>query len=147
MKHLTTTIALSTILLFALAAPLAQAVSANNLIGTWSFNSNGTVGAMTIFRARSNLLTGTATLEVSVSFPSISRQDKWTGIWSISTKVITLTRTMQVANTVTQTYTGFMGDNDPPRLLFGGFFTQSDVPATAPRTKFGWSANWQSPLP
>jgi hypothetical protein len=125
------------------AAPSARATAAKDLIGSWSFNSNGTVGSMGILSVHPRPLVSTLILDVKVSFPGINREDKWTGLWDERTKVITLTRTMQVPNSVAQTYTSYIGDNEAAHLILGGFFTSSDVPANAPRTRFGWCASWQ----
>ncbi len=65
--------------------------------------------------------------------------DTITGTWDAVAKVITFVRGPD--NPVSQTFTGFLGDNHAEQqLILAGWFTESDIPANAPRTKFGWFA-------
>jgi hypothetical protein len=77
-------------------------------------------------------------LRVSVTFEGLDRVDAWTGVWDDRAKRITLRRLLP--NNITQDHEGFLGDNDPNNLIFGGSFTESDIPNNAPRTHFGWFA-------
>ncbi|NJC73110.1 hypothetical protein HC031_25825 [Planosporangium thailandense] len=103
--------------------------SGKDLIGNWLINGNGSPGTMTIFAAADN-----GPVELEVSFDDVNRKDLWTGTWSPGAREIVLNR--QLPGDVTQTYTGHLGDNHPPELIFGGAFTQSDVGAL----EFGWFA-------
>lgn len=103
-----------------------------NLQGTiWDFNGNGSTGTMTIGSVDS-----AGNLEVTVQFDGLDRIDPWSVVFDDGSKQITLVR--QMPNNVTQTHIGFLGDNDPSKLIFGGSFTESDIPSDAPRTQFGW---------
>jgi hypothetical protein len=79
-------------------------------------------------------------VKVRVIYDDVTREDSWTGTWRPATRAMVLTR--ELPDGLTQTYTGYLGDNDPSHLIFGGDFTQTD----AGDTKFGWFAEWQYPL-
>ena len=106
---------------------------ATDLVGNWSINGNGTPGSMTIFSAVDE-----GPVELRVSFSNLNREDRWNGTWSPSKRQLTLTRALP--NNTSQTYTGYLGDNAPGPLIFGGSFTETD----AAGTRFGWYAQWQS---
>jgi|SRR5579859_1277849 len=106
---------------------------------SWAFNGNGSPGTMTVLSVD---LQGN--VEVTVTFDGLNRQDRFIGVWNESAKELTLTRYMP--NNVTQTYTGYLGDNDPDALIFGGSFTESDIASTAARTMFGWYAKYSNPV-
>ena len=110
-------------------------VTGQDLVGGWSFNGNGSSGAMTIFNAVDN-----GEVNLRVGFSDVNREDRWTGRWRPEAREIVLTR--ELPDGVTQTYTGHLGDNHPPHLIFGGSFTQSEAGAT----EFGWFAEWMSIL-
>jgi hypothetical protein len=104
-----------------------------DLIGNWSINGNGTPGWMTISSA-----TDDGPVELRVSFSNLQREDRWAGNWSPDRREIILVRSLP--GNQSQTYTGYLGDNAPGPLIFGGSFTQTDAAAN----KFGWYAEWQS---
>ena len=111
-----------------------------SVVGYWSINGNGSSGSMAIFSQDTQ-----GNLEVDVSFQDVNRTDAWTGVWDDGAGQIVLTR--QLPNSVTQTYTGYLGDNHPEiALILGGSFTESDVPTNAPRTQFGWFAQYTGPI-
>ncbi len=108
------------------------------VFGTWQINANGSEGQLNIHAVSSAL--GLVHVEGTVTFtdqPGVV--DKITGTWDETAKQITFIRGPD--NPVTQTYTGFLGDSHlAQRLTLAGWFTESDIPATAPRTQFGWFA-------
>jgi len=88
---------------------------------------------------------GQGNLNVTVSFTDVTRQDAFEGTWNDSAGQITLIR--HLPNNITQTYIGFLGDNHPEiALILAGSFTESDVPANAARTQFGWFAQYTGPI-
>ena len=105
----------------------------------WEFNGNGSTGTMII-----RSVDPQGNVDVEVEFDGLDRQDRFIGVWNESAKGLTLTR--YLPNNVTQTYVGYLGDNDPASLIFGGSFTESDIPGTAPRTQFGWYAKYRYPI-
>jgi hypothetical protein len=108
-----------------------------DVTGIWNFNGNGSTGVMRI-----DSVDAQGNLRVSVTFDGLDRVDAWSGVWDDQAKRITLIR--RLPNNVTQDHEGFLGDNDPNNLIFGGSFTESDIPSDAPRTNFGWFAIFQS---
>jgi hypothetical protein len=108
-----------------------------DITGFWNFNGNGSTGVMRI-----GSVDAQGNLTVSVTFDGLDRVDAWSGVWDDQAKRITLIR--QLPNNVTQHHEGFLGDSDPNKLIFGGSFTESDIPSNAPRTNFGWYAIFQS---
>ena len=105
--------------------------SGADLVGNWSINANGSSGGMSIFSAADD-----GPVELTVGFNDVNRQDNWSGTWRPETREIVLRR--ELPNNVVQTYTGYLGDNHPPSLIFGGSFTESD----AGDFQFGWFAQW-----
>jgi hypothetical protein len=108
------------------------------ILGLWSFDGNGSTGKLRITSIDPN----TGTLEVSVQFDELARIDPWTGSWDDVSKHIVLTRTLPSG--AVQNHDGYLGDNNPNKLILAGSFTESDIPSTAPRTRFGWFANDQT---
>jgi hypothetical protein len=108
-----------------------------DITGAWLFNGNGSTGSMLIYYVDRQ-----GNLDLVVRFTGLDRVDRWQGVWNDTNKEITLTRALP--NNTTQDHTGFLGDNDPNNLIFGGSFTESDV--GGPRFNFGWFAQWQSPI-
>ncbi|MFJ9696306.1 hypothetical protein [Kitasatospora sp. NPDC101183] len=106
----------------------------------WDFNGNGSTGKMSV-----NLVGPDGSMDVSVIFDGLARHDRWTGVFDDSTKKVTLVRTLPGG--AVQVHTGYLGDNDPSRLVFGGSFTESDVPPGAPRQQYGWYAVYNSFVP
>lgn len=110
-----------------------------DLAGTiWDFNANGSPGSLTIFEQDP-----AGQLRLDVVFDGLDRTDPWSGAFDDAAKQITLVR--QLPGQVTQTHLGYLGDNDPGRLIFGGSFTESDIPRPG-RTEFGWFAIFRSTL-
>lgn len=100
--------------------------------GTWKINGNGSQGLLTLTSNDNVSFNG------SVTFDDIGgRTDAVTGSWNEAAGQITFTRSLPGG--ATQTFTGFLGNNNPDALILAGSFTESDVPANAPRTNFGWN--------
>ncbi len=108
-----------------------------DITGSWAFNGNGSTGWLLIFN-----MDAQGNLDVRVRFDGLDREDQWRGLWDDNVKAISLVRTLP--NDVAQDHRGFLGDNDPQNLIFGGSFTESDV--SGPRSNFGWFAQWRSPI-
>jgi hypothetical protein len=107
--------------------------TAEDLLGNWSINANGSPGGMSIFRVVDD-----GPVELRVRFNDQNREDRWNGTWHPGNREIQLRR--ELPNNATQTYTGYLGDNHPPSLIFGGSFTQSG----SGDFQFGWFAQWQT---
>jgi hypothetical protein len=106
-----------------------------DLVGNWSFNANGSRGGMTIFNANDG---GAVALRVGLG--DDARQEKWDATWLPAERKIILDRHLPTG--ATQRYTGYLGDNNPPNLAFGGSFVESELGDT----QFGWSAEWLFPI-
>lgn len=101
---------------------------------TWRINANGSLGTLTLQSTDNLRLNG------SVRFDGDGREDQISGGWNDNAGQITFTR-MLGNSTTTQTFIGFLGNNHPEQLLLAGTFTESDVPANAPRNSFAWFAS------
>ncbi len=109
----------------------------------WDINSDGNQGTLSIFSVDAQgVFGGHLSLDVNRG-----RTDDIRGMWDDSEGKITFTLFLpsDPGTTLTQTYTGFLGSNDPNHLILAGFFTKSDVVADVPRINFGWFA--QNPRP
>ena len=114
----------------------------------WDINSDGNQGTLSIFSVDAQgVFVGHLSLDVNRG-----RTDDIRGRWDDAEGKITFTLFLpnDPSTTLTQTYTGFLGSNDPDHLIFhqailAGFFTKSDVVADVPRINFGWFA--QNPRP
>jgi len=101
----------------------------------WRINANGSLGTLTLQSNDNVSLRGSITFE-----DSGGQADQIEGGWDDAEGKITFTRFLGDTG-ATQTYTGFLGNNHPEQLLLAGSFTESDVPANAPRTNFAWFAS------
>jgi len=108
------------------------------LVGEWVLNANGSVGTMVIDRVEPG-----GKVALRMTFSDIGREEVVSGTWDPASKTIALLRVL--GGNVTQSYTGFLGGNHPSNVILAGGFTQSDIPQTAPRTIFGWSAQLRRP--
>lgn len=111
-------VATATVAMVALAAPAAAAVS--TIDGSYAFNGNGWAGTLTV----SNSATGSPA--ITMHYNELGRDERLSGSWSTSTHTLTITRPL--AWNDSQTYTLYLGDHKANSPVFGGFFTQSDVP-------------------
>ena len=111
-----------------------------SILGFWQINVNDSEGALRLF------LDNQGNLQGKMTFQDAQRVDDVTNIsWNDAAGEISFVRHLGQTN-VTQTYTGFLGDNHADQLLsLAGWFTESDIPATAPRTRFGWFARQPQP--
>lgn len=116
------TAALSSLLLaVALAAPQgADAYVLSPVDGSYHFNANGWTGTLTISNAE-NLRPG-----VVMTYDERGYAENLTGTWSPSTGTLTVYRPLQGG--VSQSYTLYLGNHIPGSPVFGGYFTESDVP-------------------
>ncbi len=105
-----------------------------DISGNWDINTNGTTGELRIVPP-----IDPNNLQVSVAFSGFDRVDPWTGTWDDVAKELRLERVLP--GNITQSYVGFLGDNDPSNQILAGSFTESDV--TSGRTNFGWFAQNQ----
>lgn len=101
----------------------------------WRINANGSLGTLTLQSTDNVSLRGSITFE-----DAAGRVDQIEGGWDDVEGKITFTRLLG-GSTIVQVYTGFLGNNHPEQLLLAGSFTESDVPANAPRTSFAWFAS------
>lgn len=111
------------------------------VFGTWQITANGSQGQLTIQWAHaSSVPDGGLQVQGTVAFADQpGTTDTITGTWDAVAKAIIFVRGPD--NPVSQTFTGFLGDNHPAQhLILAGWFTESDILTTAPRTKFGWFA-------
>jgi len=112
----TLAVAAATVALVAVGAPASAATS--TIDGSYAFNGNGWAGTLVV----SNSASGAP--EVTMHYTELGRDEWLTGSWSGHT--LTITRPLAWNNS--QTYTLYLGDHKPNSPVFGGFFTQSDVP-------------------
>ncbi|MFL5588285.1 MAG: hypothetical protein ACJ8DI_11600, partial [Ktedonobacteraceae bacterium] len=111
----------------------------STLFGAWQITANGFQGQLTITSLIEDSSTEGSFSAIVTFTDAPLRQDRVIGTWNDTAKQITFTRLLP--NNTTQNYTGFLGDNHPEReLILAGWFTESDIPPTAPRTSFGWFA-------
>ncbi len=102
----------------------------------WRINANGSLGILTLQLAQDKV-----SLIGSITFDDIGgRTDNIEAGWDDAAGKITFTRFLSDTG-AQQVYTGFLGNNHPEQLLLAGSFTESDVPANAPRTSFAWFAS------
>ncbi len=100
----------------------------------WRINANGSLGTLTL-QSNDNV-----SLQGSITFDDTGgRVDQIEGGWDDREGKNTFTRFLPGG--AQQVYTGFLGSNHPEQLLLAGSFTESDVPANAPRTSFAWFAS------
>lgn len=100
----------------------------------WRINANGSLGTLTL-QSNDNV-----SLQGSITFDDMGgRVDQIEGGWDDREGKITFTRFLPSG--AQQVYTGFLGNNHLEQLLLAGSFTESDVPANAPRTSFAWFAS------
>jgi hypothetical protein len=113
----------------------------NLLIGPWQVDANGSEGQLTLEHVDS--ITGQSLSgQMALSDQAGSPPDNIQGSWDDVAKVIVFTRSNPDPTvTVTQTFTGFLGDNHADRfVILAGSFTESDIPPGTPRSQFGWFA-------
>jgi hypothetical protein len=116
-----------------MVAPVALALSPPRRLGQYEFSANGWDGKLTIREA----WTGWAS--AVMHYDELGRDEQLNGDWQPSSGTLTLYRPLPWGNS--QTYTLYLGNHDRARPMFGGYFTQSDVPGR----RFGAYAarNWQ----
>ncbi|MEY9966999.1 hypothetical protein ABIA33_005064 [Streptacidiphilus sp. MAP12-16] len=110
-------------LLLAVAVAAPQGASAYILSpvdGSYHFNANGWTGTLTVSNAE-NLRPS-----VVMTYDERGYPEDLTGTWSPSTGTLTVYRPLQGG--VSQTYTLYLGNHIPSSPVFGGYFTESDVP-------------------
>ena len=109
-------VAAATVAMVAVGAPAAAAVS--TIDGSYAFNGNGWAGSLVVSGSASG------SPAITMHYNELGRDERLTGSWSGHT--LTITRPLAWNNS--QTYTLYLGDHKPNSPVFGGFFTQSDVP-------------------
>src|SRR5260370_32050740 len=96
---------------------------------TWRINGNGSQGLLTLASNDNVSLNG------SIKFDDTGeRTDAVEGVWDDAASKITLTRFLPGG--VTQTFTGFLGDNHAENLILAGSITDSVNPGISS----GWVA-------
>lgn len=111
--------AATTVALLAVAAPAASA-AAPTIDGSYAFDGNGWAGTL--------LVSGSASGSpaITMHYTELGRDENLTGAWSAADHTLTIYRPL--AWNDSQTYTLYLGDHKPNSPVFGGYFTQSDVP-------------------
>jgi hypothetical protein len=112
----TLAVAAATVAIVAVGAPASAATS--TIDGSYAFNGNGWAGTLVV----SNSASGAPA--VTMHYNELGRDERLSGSWSGRT--LTITRPLAWNNS--QTYTLYLGDHKANSPVFGGFFTQSDVP-------------------
>ena len=109
----------TTAALLAVGAPAAQA-AVPTIDGSYAFDGNGWAGTL--------LVSGSASGSpaITLHYTELGRDESLTGDWSAATHTLTIQRPLPWNDS--QTYTLYLGDHQPNSPVFGGFFTQSDVP-------------------
>jgi len=117
----------------------------------WQVNANGSVSGLPGNQTTGNMnltFTGSPTTDDSFVFTGqlelAGETTNISGSYDGVGKMITFTRLLDTGST--QTYVGFLGDNNVNSLIFGGSFTESDVPGNGLRTQFGWFAIQGTPI-
>jgi hypothetical protein len=106
-----------------------------SISGTWQIDANGSRGTLTI-----GTVDNQGSFSGSMTFIDTPRNDSIQGIWNDPAGQITFVRYLS-GGTVTQNHTGYLGNNHADQfIILAGSFTQSDIPANAQRTNFGWFA-------
>jgi serine/threonine protein kinase len=106
-----------------------------SISGAWQIDANGSQGTLTI-----GTVDNQGSFSGSITFIDATRNDSIQGTWNDSAGQITFVRYL-AGGTVTQNFTGYLGNNHPEQfIILGGSFTQSNVAANAQRTNFGWFA-------
>ena len=91
--------------------------------GYYGFDGNGWDGHLVVWPS----LCATPDTQVQMEYTELGRaEDIAAPVWVPSTGTLTLVRAL--GGGVTQTYTLYLGNHRPDDLVFGGYFTQSDVP-------------------
>jgi hypothetical protein len=118
--------------LLAAGGPAAAAVP--TIDGSYAFDGNGYAGTL--------LVSGSASGSpaITMRYTELGRDEQLTGDWSAAAHTLTIHRPLPWNDS--QTYTLYLGDHKPNSPVFGGFFTQSDVPGQ----RFGVYAKDYLPL-
>jgi len=113
-----------------------------SILGLWQINANDSEGTLRLF------LDNQGNLQGKITFQDAPRIDDVTNVsWNDAAGEISFARHLDQSS-VTQTYTGFLGDGHAEQFLYlAGSFTESDIPPGAPRTQFGWFARQAQPPP
>src|SRR5581483_9547478 len=106
-----------------------------SILGLWQINANDYEGALRVF------LDSQGNLQGKITFQDTPGIDEMTDIsWNDAAGAISFVRHLGQTG-VTQTYTGFLGNNHADQFLYlAGFFTESDISPFAPRSQYGWFA-------
>jgi hypothetical protein len=112
-------IAVAAFALIAVVTPPAQA-SVPTIDGSYAFNGNGWAGTL--------LVTGSASgaPAITMHYNELGRDEHLAGNWSAATHTLWIYRPLPWNDS--QTYLLYLGDHKPNSPVFGGYFTQSDVP-------------------
>jgi hypothetical protein len=103
-----------------LAMPTPASASVPTIDGSYAFNGNGWAGTLLV----SNSATGSPA--ITMHYTELGNDEHLTGNWSTASHTLTINRPLPWNNS--QTYTLYLGDHKPNSPVFGGYFTQSDVP-------------------
>ena len=101
----------------------ADAYALSPIDGSYLFDANGWTGTLTVNRAEN--------LDPSIvmSYDELGTSEYLSGTWSPTTGTLTILRPL--GNGVSQTYYLYLGNHVPGSPVFGGYFTESDVPGMA----------------
>lgn len=99
---------------------VANAYILSPIDGSYLFNANGWTGTLTIYRAEN--------LDpiVVMDYDELGSSEQLSGTWSPTTGTLTAYRPL--SGGVSQTYVLYLGNHNPSSPVFGGYFTESDVP-------------------
>ena len=111
-------VAAAAVALLAIPAPASATVP--TIDGSYAFNGNGWAGTLLV----SDSATGAPA--ITMHYTELGQDERLTGSWSTASHTLTINRPLPWNNS--QTYTLYLGDHLPNSPVFGGYFTQSDVP-------------------
>ena len=99
---------------------VANAYILSPIDGSYLFNANGWTGTLTVYRAEN--------LDpiVVMDYDELGSSEQLSGTWSPTTGTLTVYRPL--SGGVSQTYVLYLGSYNPSSPVFGGYFTESDVP-------------------
>ncbi|MFF4896060.1 hypothetical protein [Streptomyces sp. NPDC001068] len=103
-----------------LVSPAPAAAGVPSIDGSYAFDGNGWKGTLSVSGAASG------SPSVTMRYDELGRSEYLTGTWSPGSGTLSVVRPLPWGNS--QTYTLFLGDHIASSPVFGGYFTQSDIP-------------------
>ncbi|MGW9029751.1 hypothetical protein ACWGQ5_37685 [Streptomyces sp. NPDC055722] len=103
-----------------LVSPVPATAGVPSIDGSYAFDGNGWKGTLSVSGAASG------SPSVTMRYDELGRSEYLSGTWTPATGTLSVFRPLPWGDS--QTYTLFLGDHIASSPVFGGYFTQSDVP-------------------